>query len=33
LDDSVHFVPDGVDYEVLRALVTRAGDEANYNYD
>jgi hypothetical protein len=33
LDDPVHFVPDGVDYEVLRALVTRADDETNYNYD
>jgi prepilin-type N-terminal cleavage/methylation domain-containing protein/prepilin-type processing-associated H-X9-DG protein len=33
LDGSVHFVSETVDYPVLRALVTRAGDETNYNFE
>jgi hypothetical protein len=31
LDSSVHFVPESVDYMVLRALVTRTDDETDYN--
>jgi prepilin-type processing-associated H-X9-DG protein len=33
LDGSVHFVSETVDYPVLRALVTRAGEETNYNFE
>jgi len=32
LDGSIHFVPDSIDYPVLGALVTRAGDELSYAY-
>ncbi|MGE3244382.1 MAG: DUF1559 domain-containing protein, partial [Pirellulales bacterium] len=32
LDGSVSFLPDDIDYPVLRALVTRAGDEINYAF-
>ena len=33
VDGSVHFVPETIDYPVLRALVTRAGEESNYKYE
>jgi len=33
VDGSVHFIPDTVNYPVLRALVTRAGGETDYNFD
>jgi hypothetical protein len=33
LDGSVRFVPEEVDYSVLRALVTRAGEETNYDFN
>ncbi len=33
VDGSVHFIPDHVEYSVLRALVTRAGGEADNNWD
>ena len=32
LDGSVQFVPEDIDYTVLRALVTRAGEEVNYAF-
>jgi prepilin-type N-terminal cleavage/methylation domain-containing protein len=32
LDGSVQFVPDSIDYPVLHALVTRAGEEINYAF-
>jgi prepilin-type processing-associated H-X9-DG protein len=32
LDGSVQFVPEDIDYTVLRALVTRAGEEINYAF-
>jgi prepilin-type N-terminal cleavage/methylation domain-containing protein len=31
LDGSVRFLPEGIDYHVLRAFVTRAGEETNYD--
>lgn len=31
VDGSVHFVPTEIDYPVLRALVTRAGEEVNHD--
>jgi prepilin-type processing-associated H-X9-DG protein len=33
VDGSVHFVSETVDYPVLRALVTRAGGETNYQFE
>jgi prepilin-type processing-associated H-X9-DG protein len=33
LDGSVQFVPQDIDYPVLRALVTRAGEEINYAFN
>jgi prepilin-type N-terminal cleavage/methylation domain-containing protein len=33
VDGSVHFVNEKINYPVLRALVTRAGEEANYDFD
>jgi prepilin-type processing-associated H-X9-DG protein len=33
VDGSVHFVPDTIEYPVLRALVTRAGDEVDYAFE
>ena len=33
VDGSVHFVPDEIEYPVLRALITRAGGEADVNID
>jgi prepilin-type N-terminal cleavage/methylation domain-containing protein/prepilin-type processing-associated H-X9-DG protein len=33
VDGSVHFVPETVDYPVLRALVTRAGGETDYRFE
>ncbi|MEX0642820.1 MAG: DUF1559 domain-containing protein [Pirellulales bacterium] len=33
LDGSVRFVPESVEYDVLRALVTRSGEETNYSLD
>ena len=32
LDSSVRFVPEEIDYTVLRALVTRAGEEVNHSF-
>jgi prepilin-type N-terminal cleavage/methylation domain-containing protein/prepilin-type processing-associated H-X9-DG protein len=32
VDGSVHFVPDSIDYPVLRALVTRAGEESDHTF-
>ncbi|TWU29574.1 DUF1559 domain-containing protein [Bythopirellula polymerisocia] len=32
LDGSVHFVPTEIDYQVLKALVTRAGEEVNHSF-
>jgi prepilin-type N-terminal cleavage/methylation domain-containing protein/prepilin-type processing-associated H-X9-DG protein len=32
LDGSVRFVPETIDYPVLRALVTRAGEETDYDF-
>ena len=32
VDGSVHFVPDTINYPVLSALVTRAGEETDYDY-
>jgi prepilin-type N-terminal cleavage/methylation domain-containing protein len=32
LDGSVHFVPTDIEYSVLRALVTRAGEEVNHTF-
>ena len=33
VDGSVHFIPDTIDYPVLRALVTRAGGEVGHSID
>jgi len=32
VDGSVHFIPETISYAVLRALVTRAGQETDYQY-
>jgi prepilin-type processing-associated H-X9-DG protein len=33
VDGSVKFVPEEIEYPVLRALVTRAGDEVNHSFN
>jgi prepilin-type N-terminal cleavage/methylation domain-containing protein/prepilin-type processing-associated H-X9-DG protein len=33
VDGSVQFVPDEIEYRVLRALVTRAGEEVNHSFN
>jgi hypothetical protein len=33
LDSSVRFVPTDIDYSVLRALVTRAGEEVDHSFN